>query len=83
MTSTKTEEYIKFEYVMTKDEFAYLPTGEYTLIINVHNVTKEYKTYLWGEKGNEGNLPSPNNDISQSVVVKICIEGSAGEKYSF
>ena len=81
MTATKTEEYIKFEYFMTKDEFTYLPTWEYTLIVNVHNVTKEYKTYLLGEKGNEGNSPSPNNDITQSEVVKI--RGAAGEKYSF
>ena len=83
MTTTKSEEYIKFEYVISKDEFAHLPTGEYTLVVTVSNVTKEYKVYLLGEKGSEGNSPSPNYDITQSEVVKTRIEGIVGEKYSF
>ena len=71
MTTTKTEEYIKFEYVMTQDEFTHLP--EYILIVNVHNVTKEYKVYLLGEKDSESNQPSPNYNITQNEVAKTRI----------
>ena len=83
LSTTKSEEYIKFEYVMTKDDFAHLPTGEYTLIVTVKNVTKEYKVYLLGEKGSEGNSPNRNYDLTQTEVVKTRIEGIVGEKYSF
>ena len=50
MTTTKNEEYIKFEYVMIKNEFAYFPNGEHTLIVNVHNVSKVYEVNLLGQK---------------------------------
>ena len=48
MTTTKNEEYIKFEYVMIKNEFAYFQNGEHTLIVNVHNVSKVYEVNLLG-----------------------------------
>ena len=83
MTTTKSEEYIEFEYIITKDGFVHLPTGESTPIINVRNAAKEYKVNLLGEKGNEGKSPSPNYYITQSEVVKTRIEGDAEEKYSF
>ena len=83
LKTIKYDEYIKFEYIMTRDEFAHLPTGEYLLIVTVREETKKYKLYLLGAKGSDGNSPSPNYDIKEAEIVKTPIEGIVGEKYSF
>ena len=80
LTTTKKDDYVRFDYQISKEEYKLLTKGEYPLDVYVNGELKGYKLFLLGSAETDGYSNDPRPPLKAEVIPSY-IEGIVGLEY--